>query len=165
MKRIVLTTVSLALAAPAVAQDHTQLAVSAGISRGEAQTLTLTEIAAYAFNRGTRGDDRQAIIAESAPVQVDPARHAQLIAAAGLTPAEAQGLTLSQLAAAKHNAGTRGDDRQTVMAAAGAGMAGPQLVAAAGLDAGAAEGLSLSEVAAVKFNRDTRQDDRQTTAR
>ena len=153
----------LALAVPAGAEDYSQLVPGTGISRSEAATLTLTEVAALRFNRGSRGDEQQAIVARSATVEVDPARHARLIAAAGLTPAEAAGMTLAEIAAAKHNAGTREDDR-IVAAAGGAGEPGPSLVAAAGLDAGAAAGLILTEVAAIKFNRDTRSDDRQTTA-
>ena len=162
MKRILTSAALLALAVPAAAEDYSQLAAGAGITRAQAGALTLSEIAAYKFNRDTRGDEQQPIAEPSAAVRVDPAAHAQLIAAAGLTPAEAAGMSLSEIAAAKHNAGTRGDERQTVVAAGGMGKAGDQLVAVAGLDPAAASGLSLTEVAAVKFNRDTRADDRQT---
>jgi hypothetical protein len=156
MKRI-LTTVLVALALPAAAQDYSQLAAGAGLSRSDAQALSLTEIAAYKFNRDSRGDEQQAIVVRTASVRADPARHAQLIAAAGLTADEAAGLTLAELAAAKHNAGSRGDER-IAAGAGGTGATGVRLAAAAGLDPAAAADLSLTEVAAIKFNRDTRDD-------
>jgi len=168
MKRILKTTAFVAVAAftvtPAAAEDLSQLIAGSGISRGEAATLTLNELAVLKFNRGADGDDVQAIVDRAGSGEVDVVRDAQLIAAAGLTPEKAEGMTLRELAVAKRNAGASGDERQVVVKVRGAGEAGDQLIAASGLDPAQAYGLSLSEIAAAKFNRDTRQDDRQTVA-
>jgi hypothetical protein len=96
---------------------------------------------------------------------VDAGRHAQLIAAAGLTPAEAQGLTLSELAAGKSNASSDDDQQIVVMSSRGPVHLPSQLIAAAGLSTAEAQGLSLGQIAAFKFNRDTRPGDYQSTAR
>ncbi len=141
------------------ADDVRQLAAGAGLSQSEAAGMTLTEIAAAKFNRDSGGDDQQTI-SHATPVRVDPARHARLVAAAGLTPAEAQGMTLTQLAAGVFNAGSDGDDAQTVVSVSSRGPVriGSQLVAAAGLDPVEAQGMSLTEIAAAKFGRDTGND-------
>ena len=71
--------------------------------------MTLTEIAVAKFN------------AESAPATARPPASrgdgeagAQLVAAAGLTAAEAEGMSLTAVAAAKFNRGARRDDWQPV---------------------------------------------------
>jgi hypothetical protein len=46
---------------PASAQHWDQLIASAGLSRSEAAGMTLSQIAAYKFNRDASGDDRQTI--------------------------------------------------------------------------------------------------------
>jgi hypothetical protein len=92
----------------AQAGDVSQLAAAAGIAPAEAATMSLTEIAAAKFNRDTRGDDRQ-VVSTAEPIMADPVRHAQLIAAAGLTPEEAAGKSLTEVAAAKFDRDT-GDD-------------------------------------------------------
>lgn len=143
----------------AQAGDAHQLAAAAGLSPAEAAGMTLTEIAAAKFNRDTRGDDRQSI-SDAAPVRVDQDRHAQLIAVAGIAPADATGMTLTQLAAGVFNAGSDGDDAQAVvtMSTRGPVRIGSQLVAAAGLDPVEAQGMSLTEIAAAKFARDSDSD-------
>ena len=45
---------------------------------------------------------------------IDVADHAQLIASAGLTPAEAEGLTLNEIVAVKYNRDRSFSDRQGV---------------------------------------------------
>jgi hypothetical protein len=147
----------------AQAADRSQLAAAAGIPAAEAATMSLTEIAAAKFNRDTRGDDQQ-VVSEAQATAVDPVRHAQLIAAARLSGAEAAGMTLTQLAAGTFNAGSDDDDAQTVvtMSSRGPVRVGSHLAFAAGLTPEEAEGMSLSAIAAAKFNRDTRDDDRQT---
>lgn len=159
----VAASLSLAAALSASAADVGQLAASAGISRAAAQQMSLTEVAATKFNRDGGRDDRQTVGGAQAPVIVDADRHAQLIAAAGLTPAEAEGLTLSELAAGKVNAGSDADQQIVVMSSRGPVRQPAQLIAAAGLTPAEAQGLSLSQIAAVKFNRDTRPGDYQTT--
>jgi hypothetical protein len=167
MKHILATTavvgLSLVAAFSVSAADVTQLAAGAGISAGEAQGLTLTELAALKFNRDSERDEQQSVAAAEGPVMVDPVRHAQLIAAAGLSADEADGLTLSQLAAGKHNAEARRDELHlVVMSSRGRVRAGSQLIAAAGLSTAEAQGMSLTGIAATKFNRDSGRDEAQT---
>lgn len=145
----------------AQAADASQLAAAAGIAPAEAATMSLTEIAAMKFNHDTRGDDRQTV-SDARPIMIDSVRHAQLIAAAGLTAEEAAGLTLAQLAAGSFNAGSDEDNAQPVvtMSSHGPVRIGSQLVASAGLDPVEAQGWSLTEIAAAKFARDTGADNR-----
>jgi hypothetical protein len=162
MKRILLGTaitgatilgVMFGAAVIASAADS-QLAASAGIT--DAHGMSLSEIAAVKFNNDTRGDDQQAVEHVMAPIYVDATRHAHLIRQAGLTPAEAEGLTLSELAAAKHNAGASdGDNMIVVVSTRGTARPNPQLAASAGLTPAEASGMTLSEIAAAKFARDT----------
>ena len=90
----------------------------------------------------------------------------QLAASAGVSPAEAERLSLTEIAQAKFNRDTRGDDRHVIVAH---GVASPGakagLAANAGLSAAEARGLTLSEIAAAKFNRETRGSDRQSVQR
>ena len=68
MTRILTTTALMAISfatVPAAAQDVAQLAAGAGLSRAEAQHLTLTEIAVMKFNRGADSDGRQALVARA----------------------------------------------------------------------------------------------------
>jgi hypothetical protein len=155
--------VSLAASLSASADDLAQLAASAGLSPAEAQAMSLTEIAAVKFNRDSDRDDRQTVFHDGRPIMVDPARHAQLIAGAGLSPDTARGLTLGALSAGLISAGSDTDERVVVMSSRSVAIVPAGLVAAAGLTPAEARGMSLTEVAAVKFNRDTRPDDRQTT--
>jgi hypothetical protein len=168
MKRILIGTAILGatilggtfgVAVYAEAADAGQLAASAGVSPAEAEGLTLAEIAAIKFNRDTRGDDRQSVSHAQGTIMVDGARHAHLIRQAGLTPAEADGLTLAELAAGKYNAGADGDDMIVVVSSRGPRDANPQLVASAGLTPAEAQSMSLTEVAAAKFRRDTPSND------
>lgn len=80
----------------------------------------------------------------------------QLIASAGLTAAEAEGLTLNQIAAAKYNRDRSFNDRQAVAIVPGA-AGSAQLAASVGLGPNA----SLNEIVAVKDNRDESPADRQ----
>jgi len=88
----------------------------------------------------------------------------QLIANAGLTPAEAAGLSLNEIAVHKFSRGASGDDRQGIVTP-GSGGDVSQLAASAGLTPSEAQGLSLTEIAAVKFNRDSAGDDGQRVER
>jgi hypothetical protein len=97
----------------------------------------------------------------------------QLIASAGLTPAEASGMSLTEIAAAKFNRESNGDSQQrvlrrgdvTVISRSVDGSPRSQLAASAGLTLGEARGLSLTEIAAIKFNRDSDGDNQQRVAR
>ena len=63
MSRILSTAVALGIGlsatVPAFSADYGQLAASAGLSPSEAAGMSLSEIAAYKFNRDTRRDDWQ----------------------------------------------------------------------------------------------------------
>jgi len=97
-------------------------------------------------------------LALAAPAVADSG---QLAASAGLSPTEASALTLTEIAQAKFNNDTRGDDRQVVVRhQAASAEARANLAENAGLPA-EAQGLSLTEIAAAKFNRESGGDDQQ----
>ena len=87
-----------------------------------------------------------------------PAFADQLAGNAGLTPAEAQGLSLTEIAQAKFNRDTRGDDRHPVVVIPGSGGDYTQLAAVAGVSA---DGLTLDQIFVAKINREARGDDKQ----
>ena len=87
-----------------------------------------------------------------------PAFADQLAANAGLSPAEAQGLSLSEIAQAKFNRDTRGDDRHPVVVTPGSGGDYTQLAAVAGVSP---EGKSLNQIFVAKINREARGDEQQ----
>lgn len=161
-----LTTAALAgfFAMPALAQDMSQLAASAGLTAAEARTMSLAEIAAAKFNRDSRDDDRQTVASVRTPIAVDPVRHAQLIAAADLDPDAARGMTLAGLTAAKYNASGDGDHHQTPVSMSSRGpvtMVPLQLIYAADLTPQEARGLSLNEIAARAHNLHSSADNQQ----
>ena len=83
-------------------------------SGADAQALAVS-----LFNAGKSQTDRQdpsrssGVVASTRSV-VAPGSHAQLIASAGLTPAQAEGLTLNEIVAAKYNKDVSFSDRQRV---------------------------------------------------
>ncbi len=90
----------------------------------------------------------------------------QLAASAGLSPAEASGLSLTEIAQAKFNHGARGDDRQVIVRHEPVSAdARANLAVYAGVPADAAGDLSLTEIAAAKFNRDSDDSDQQRVER
>ncbi len=86
-----------------------------------------------------------------------PAFADQLAANAGLSPAEAQGLSLNEIAQAKFNRDTRGDDRHPIVVP-GSGGNVTQLAAVAGVSP---DGKSLNEIFVAKINREARGDEQQ----
>jgi len=84
----------------------------------------------------------------------------QLAASAGLSPAEAQGLSLSEIAQIKFNRDTRGDDRHPIVVPGNGGDT-DQLASAAGLSKSEAAALTLDEIFVAKINREARGDERQ----
>lgn len=78
----------------------------------------------------------------------------QLAASAGLTPVQASGLSLTEVAQEKFNRDT--ENRQaSVEGRQATDAARARLAANAGISADAADGLSLAEIAAVKFSRES----------
>jgi hypothetical protein len=96
-----------------------------------------------------------AVVFASAPAFAD-----QLAANAGLSPAAAQGLSLTEIAQAKFNRDTRGDDRHVFVVPGHAGGY-DQLAASAGLSPVEASGMTLGEIYVAKINRDARGDEQQ----
>jgi len=87
----------------------------------------------------------------------------QLAASAGVSPAEAAQLTLTEIAAIKFNQDVSGGDRQKVRIEPGHSNGQPwQLAAAAGISAEEASTLTLSEIAGRFFNKGADRDDQQT---
>ncbi|MBP7240491.1 hypothetical protein [Amaricoccus sp.] len=103
---IAVTLSALACAAPALAQS--QLESNAGLTAEQARGLTLNEIATVKFNRGEATQDqnlvrRQVAVTALAFQGTDAAGYDQLAGAAGLSPEQAEGMTLDQIATAKFN--------------------------------------------------------------
>lgn len=85
----------------------------------------------------------------------------QLAASAGLSPAEAQGMSLTEIAQYKFNRGVSHSDQQGVGIEPGSGGVTTQLSARVGAEPGT---MSLNELTVAKYNAETRQDDRQGPA-
>jgi hypothetical protein len=170
MKRAVTTASVLALSllalSPVNAQSWTQLAASAGLTAAEAQGMTLNEIYAAKINRESGRDGQQLVSRRATPTMVVVTRDAQLIAAAGLTPEEAQGMTLAELASHKTSFNARHDERQVVVSSRSIEGIDPsahrQLVAAAGITDAEALGVSLNDLYVLKINKESRRDDSQS---
>ena len=78
----------------------------------------------------------------------------------------AQPLSRTEIAQAKFNRDTRGDDRHAIVAHGAASAASrAQLAENAGISPDEAQGLSLREIAAVKFNRESGGEDQQPVGR
>ncbi len=139
--------------ATAASADTAQLAASAGIAPDVAASYSLTEIAVARYNAGVRRDDRIAVA--SAAVVADPVAHAQLFAAAGVSPAA--GMTLTDLAAAKRNREARGDDagRSFVPGSSGGSA---QLIASVGIAPEVGRSMSLNEIYLEKIVRQSDDD-------
>lgn len=103
-----------AFVVPGQGGDHTRLAVAAGLSPDAAGTMTLAQIFVAKVNREARGDDRQADAAArvtmSSRSPMGGAGYGQLAASAGISPADAAGLSLAEIAAAKFARDTAGGD-------------------------------------------------------
>jgi hypothetical protein len=95
-----------------------------------------------------------------APAAATP--YGQLAAAAGLSPAEAEGLTLNQIAAHLFNRGESTQDRQAVRGEIAASSAGPAALGQLRASARNVPGESLPEIAAINFNRGQSGSDRIT---
>jgi hypothetical protein len=87
---------------------HRQLVAVAGVRPSEARGMTLTEIAARKVNVAAEADEMIPIVASGAGF--DAGAHPQLAAAAGLTPAEASGMSLGEIHARKVNREQNRDD-------------------------------------------------------
>lgn len=91
---------------------------------------------------------------------------AQLAASAGLSPVQAQQMTLAEIAAAKFNRDSRGGDRQAAPSAKAPVAVDParhgQLIAAADLDGKPVQGLTIADLAIAKANAEADGDSRQT---
>ena len=93
--------------------EHVQLVAVAGVSARDARSMTLTEISARKVNLGARGDEQIRLVVPAAG-GFDATEHRQLLAAAGLEPGEAAGLTLNEVHVLNLNREQGGDDRQGI---------------------------------------------------
>lgn len=84
---------------------------------------------------------------------------------AGLTPTEAAGLSLTEIAQAKFNRDASADRQNAQGTQAASAESRAHLAAAAGLSPDAAANLSLTELAAVKFTRGSSDNDQVRPAR
>jgi hypothetical protein len=91
---------------PGSSDPSRQFYASAGLTMGEGRSMSLEQVFVAKINRESRGDDQQRL-ATSEPVAMGSRAYgqggdyAQLAASAGLEPAEAWGMSLSDIAAAK----------------------------------------------------------------
>lgn len=151
MKRINATAAAIGLAlltfAPAGAQTLSQLAAGNG--------LTLDEVYAAKINRESGHDEHQATPGRGATAaRFEPAAQTQLVAAAGLEPGEAEGLSLDQVFALKTSRNARNDERQ---------MAGDARYAWLTQGAKVARGSDLDKAYAAKINRESGRDGQQSS--
>ncbi len=92
---------------------HGYLVVSARENPDVVYGGSLSEIAAVKINRGSDPDERIPVLPERTAA-FSPARSPQFVAAAGLSPEEAAGMTLTEIHVRKINREARGDDRQGI---------------------------------------------------
>jgi hypothetical protein len=90
-----------------------QLIGVAGLTQEEAQGMTLAELASHKISFNARRDERQVVVSSRSIEGVDPSAHRQLVAAVGITDAEALGMSLNDLYVLKINKESRRDDRQS----------------------------------------------------
>jgi hypothetical protein len=103
----------------------------------------------------------QTIAAAVVAFAAAPAFADQLAANAGLSPSEAQGLTLTQIAQVKFNRESDTDYRQAVIIVPGSSASYDQLAASAGLSPAEARGMTLDEIVVAKVNKESDTDDQQ----
>lgn len=162
--RTALTALAFAAAAvPASAQNLDQLIASAGLTRSEAADLTLSQIAAYKFNRNESAADRQTIPG-SVVADASVAGDATLASHDGMSTRNMPAYSLTELAALHFNHGVSSADQQTVVRPVpGSGSDLSQLAASAGLDG--SEGRTLTEISGYLFNIGVSPSDQQTIKR
>jgi hypothetical protein len=95
--------------------DNQQWIVNPGQSAAEAAATPLNAAFVAKINAESRGDEQQLVkgsgVTMTSRSPVGASDHAQLISAAGLSAAEAAGMSLSEIAAAKFDRDTYAGDR------------------------------------------------------
>jgi hypothetical protein len=91
---------------PGTSEPSRQFYASAGLTVGEGRSMTIDQVHVAKINREARGDDKQLVVVGEPVAMATRAYgqggdYAQLAASAGLEPAEAWGMTLTEIAAAK----------------------------------------------------------------
>ena len=92
--------------------DYGRLAASFGMDPADAEGLSLAQVFVLKINHGEGTADRQLVKGSAAGMATRSAvgaDHAQLAASAGLDPAQAAGMSLGEIAAAKFAAGGAND--------------------------------------------------------
>jgi len=155
--------VALSVVAPAFADS--QLIASAGLTRSEAAGMTLSQIAAYKFNRNVSESDRQTVPG-SVVAHASDAGSATFARHVGVSTRGMPTPSLTEIAARHFNHGVGPSDQQTVTRPVpGSGSDLSQLAASAGLGADGAEGRTLTEIAGYLFNIGVSPSDQQTIKR
>jgi len=93
------------------ASDHSALVASAGLTASQAAGMDLSQIAAHKFNRGVTREDRIPVT-QTASADFDASQNPQLVASAGLSADEAQGMSLNEIYRHKHNRSAGRDEVQ-----------------------------------------------------
>lgn len=102
--------------------DYRRLAATTGVTPGVAAGMSLTELAAVKFNNEASRDDRQTVTRQTTVVVATRSARdmsgtlAQLIASARLTPSEAVGMSLTEIARRKFDQDGSNDDEETASA-------------------------------------------------
>lgn len=97
---------------------RSQLAARAGVAPETARSMSLTALAVAKFNNESRRDDRQGVVPSTRTTLVSRSvvgpsnAHRQLAASAGLSPAEAEGMTVAEIARYKFNRDESTSDKQ-----------------------------------------------------
>ena len=91
---------------PGASEPSRQFYASAGLTIGEGRSMTVDQVHVAKINREARGDDKQLLVAGESVGMATRAYgqggdYDQLAASAGLTAAEAWGMSLSDIAAVK----------------------------------------------------------------
>ena len=90
---------------PGSSEPSPQLYAAAGLTVAEGRAMTLEQVFVAKINRESRGDEQQLVVdgsvAMASRAYGQGGDHAQLAASAGLSAAEAAGMSLTDIAAAK----------------------------------------------------------------
>jgi hypothetical protein len=91
---------------PGSSEPSRQFYASAGLTIGEGRSLSIDQVHVAKINREARTDEQQRLVVGEPVAMATRAYgqggdYAQLAASAGLTPAEAAGMSLSEIAAVK----------------------------------------------------------------
>lgn len=141
-----------------------QIAEETGIPPEQAMQLSLDELAALKFNRGSSTDDEIAAFDPANPVMSE-ATLEQLAQNAGITVEEARTLSLNELGALVFNSSSSADEEIAVGDPSNPPIDNAtleQMAQLAGIPVEEARGMRLNELSALIFNKGSNADDQIT---